>query len=62
MVLSFLSLGALAFSAIASVSATSPNPTCPESNGTIYTASNGATYEVECGIDRGGNDIKTVQV
>ena len=34
-----------------------PGLPCPEANGTIYTAENGAQYEIECGVDHFGNDI-----
>ncbi|KAF9700228.1 hypothetical protein EKO04_001632 [Ascochyta lentis] len=30
---------------------------CPSANGTIYTATNGAQYQVECGVDHFSNDI-----
>lgn len=62
MVLSLVSAGASLLAVCASVAAASVNPTCPESNDTHFTATNGAVYEIECGIDRRGNDIKTVQV
>ena len=32
--------------------------TCPASNGTTFTAPNGAKFEVECGFDRAGGDLK----
>lgn len=30
---------------------------CPDSNSTVYTASNGNQYMIECGIDRSGGDL-----
>ncbi|KAH0359780.1 hypothetical protein KCU65_g9787, partial [Aureobasidium melanogenum] len=35
---------------------------CPSSNGTSYTAANGATFVIECGLDRAGNDLSMVHV
>ncbi|KAL1306177.1 hypothetical protein AAFC00_004279 [Neodothiora populina] len=57
-----LSLVTLASAAFVPAIVLSPNPTCPESNGKQYTASNGAVFEVECGLDRAGNDITHVQI
>lgn len=39
--------------------ATSPTVSlsCPDSNGTVYTASNGATFVLECYLDRNGGDF-----
>jgi hypothetical protein len=31
--------------------------TCPASDGTVFTATNGDTYTVECGIDHSGGDL-----
>lgn len=38
----------------------SASTSCPASNGTTFAASNGAKFEVECGFDRAGGDIKMV--
>ncbi|KXT05837.1 hypothetical protein AC578_1103 [Pseudocercospora eumusae] len=44
-----------------SVSAPSTTPVaCPASNSTQYTATNGKTFLIECGIDHYGGDIKDV--
>ena len=40
-----------------SASTTATFPTCPDSNSTIYTDTNGAQYLIECGIDHAGGDM-----
>ncbi|GAB7344701.1 hypothetical protein MBLNU457_3176t1 [Dothideomycetes sp. NU457] len=37
-------------------------PTCPSSDGAKYTAASGAVFEIECGVDRVGNDLAMKQV
>ena len=46
-----------ATSSAASASATAP--TCPGSNSTVYTDTNGAQYLIECGIDHAGGDMSS---
>ncbi|KAK8226641.1 hypothetical protein HDK77DRAFT_495931, partial [Phyllosticta capitalensis] len=33
------------------------NPTCPSANNTVYTASSGSQYLIQCGIDAQGTDL-----
>ncbi|KAK8161536.1 hypothetical protein IWX90DRAFT_506218 [Phyllosticta citrichinensis] len=41
----------------ASFSAAPTNPTCPSANNTVYTASSGGSYLIQCGIDAQGQDL-----
>lgn len=43
-------------------SSVSSNLNCPSSNGTSYTAANGAMFVIECGMDRAGNDLSMVHI
>lgn len=45
-----------------SASATATGLSCPASNSTTYTSSNGAKLMVECGLDRAGSDLGMVYV
>jgi hypothetical protein len=49
--------GATATSSTAATASSTATPVCPGSDGTAFTASNGDTYTVECGIDHSGGDI-----
>ncbi|GAM85281.1 hypothetical protein ANO11243_032850 [Dothideomycetidae sp. 11243] len=39
-----------------------PSVSCPQSNGTSYTAANGDIFLIECGIDHAGGDIGSIHV
>ncbi|KAI5247699.1 hypothetical protein E4T43_01796 [Aureobasidium subglaciale] len=39
-----------------------PNPTCPKSNGTTYTSETGNQYNITCGLDHSGGDLKMVHI
>ncbi|KAI5204917.1 hypothetical protein E4T38_04493 [Aureobasidium subglaciale] len=39
-----------------------PNPTCPKSNGTTYTSETGNQYNITCGLDHSGGDLKMVYI
>lgn len=38
------------------------SPSCPDSNGTVYTTSNGAAFLLECYLDRTGGDFAVAYV
>lgn len=44
------------------IRATTTNPTCPKSNSTEFVATSGATFLIECFLDRIGNDMGVVQI
>lgn len=57
------SAGSATSSTVSTTSSTAATPTasisCPDNNGTVYTALNGATFMLECYLDRQGGDFTT---